>query len=242
VVNAAAGALGALGDSRAGPPLVALLGAPDQPTRRAAAAALGELRSSAAVPALTGALHDPDPVVRAAALNALGDIGDPDSLPAALTAVHDPDAQVVRQVPHVLGQLHRAGPGTRWRPASGRTAPRAVVALALGIAGIAAIPGLMAAWTIPMRACAGTRPTPGTPRGGGPSTGALTSEDGTPPGPHSSPFRLSDPADRRRLPLLRNLKSDLVGPRFAQDLRENLVGHPPEHRQARSAPRRSAPP
>lgn len=73
----AAGALGELGDARAGKPLVRALQDPEDFVRKAAAQALGKLATPEAVPALIGALEDKNINVRWAAAEGLGNLGDP---------------------------------------------------------------------------------------------------------------------------------------------------------------------
>jgi VWFA-related protein len=70
-LEAAARALGRIGDDRAIDPLAALLGSGPAPARLAAAGALGELGLSGGIPALRRALVDGDRAVRGAALQSI---------------------------------------------------------------------------------------------------------------------------------------------------------------------------
>ena len=69
--EAAAEALGEIGDSRVVEPLVAALGDTDDDVREAAAEALGKIGDPRAVDPLTAALNDPDHDVRKEAEKAL---------------------------------------------------------------------------------------------------------------------------------------------------------------------------
>ena len=66
---------GALRDSRAVEPLVAMIGAPEAARRGAAATALGQLGDTRSVNALIAATQDPDHTVRNSALQALNNMG-----------------------------------------------------------------------------------------------------------------------------------------------------------------------
>jgi len=74
--QAAAEALGKLGDTRAVEPLVAALRGEDVEVRRTAAWALGEIGDARAVDPLIAALGDEDAEVRRVAARALGEIED----------------------------------------------------------------------------------------------------------------------------------------------------------------------
>ena len=91
-------AAGAIQDSRAVDPLVALIGAPDVATRSAAATALGQLNDTRAVQALTAATQDPSHVVRAAASDALNTMGVAAVIVGVATVMRD----VVRELRTVV--------------------------------------------------------------------------------------------------------------------------------------------
>lgn len=80
VRQAAALALGDVGDFCAVPSLVAALEDPEMAVRQAAAASLGKLGDPQATLPLLVALYDPDPRVRRMAAIALGDLADPRAL------------------------------------------------------------------------------------------------------------------------------------------------------------------
>ncbi|MGE5048414.1 MAG: HEAT repeat domain-containing protein, partial [Deltaproteobacteria bacterium] len=77
-------ALGSIGDPRAGPALLRLARASDDPVRLAAVEALGQIRSREAVPELSHLVDDPaaPPVLTKKAIVSLGQIGDPLAIPA----------------------------------------------------------------------------------------------------------------------------------------------------------------
>jgi HEAT repeat protein len=83
-------ALGAIGDTAAGPALVRALHDPEWPVRAMAAKALGRMRYAAAVPSLAPALRDREWWVRANAAEALRRMGEP-GIEALESLLEDPD-------------------------------------------------------------------------------------------------------------------------------------------------------
>jgi HEAT repeat protein len=145
VREAAAKALGRIGDAAAVPGLLAALGDADADVRRAAAKALGEIGDAAAVPGLLAALRDADWRVRWAAAKALGEIGAP-AVPGLLAALRDESWQVCEAAAEALGEIGApVVPGllAALRDADWRV--RRAAAWALRIGDAAAVPGLLAA-------------------------------------------------------------------------------------------------
>jgi len=100
-------ALGELGDARAVPHLVRVLGRnKSERARKSAAKALGMLGSRDAVDALIAALKDTDFKVRKSAARSLGQIGDRKAVPALKSAMNDPDYTVVKYVEDALDRLN----------------------------------------------------------------------------------------------------------------------------------------
>ncbi len=99
-------ALGELGDVKAVPHLMKLLGSSKSSRlRKSAAKALGILRSRDCVDALVKALKDEDFKVRKSAARSLGQIGDNKAVPALKAAMNDPDYTVVKYVEDALDRL-----------------------------------------------------------------------------------------------------------------------------------------
>ncbi|MCS6963800.1 MAG: HEAT repeat domain-containing protein, partial [Thermoflexus sp.] len=106
VRQAAAEALGELGDPQALPVLFRAQNDDDPRVREAAAEALGKLCNPRAVPMLLQALQeDDDPGVRRAAAEALGELGDPQAVPSLLQALQDVDPGMRRAAAEALGKL-----------------------------------------------------------------------------------------------------------------------------------------
>jgi HEAT repeat protein len=101
----AAWALGALDDSRAVMPLVAVLGDADESVREQASWALGALGDARAVQPLVGRLRDAAARVRRQAAWALGAIDDAAAVDALVAALTDADAHVREQAAWALGAI-----------------------------------------------------------------------------------------------------------------------------------------
>jgi HEAT repeat protein len=146
VREAAAAALGQIGDAAAVPGLLAALDDANADVRRAAAA-LGEIGYAAAVPGLLAALDDAEARVREAAAAALERIGDAAAVPGLLHALRDAEARVREAAAKALGQIGDATAVPGLLHALGDTAwlVRAAAAEALGRIGAPAVPGLLAA-------------------------------------------------------------------------------------------------
>jgi HEAT repeat protein len=86
----AAAALGAIGNDRGAPGLIAALRDEDHRVRLVAARALGDLGSTVAVPALIHSLDDSSRLVRGRVASVLGDLCDRRSSPALRLALQDP--------------------------------------------------------------------------------------------------------------------------------------------------------
>ena len=151
VRQAAASALGRLGDASAATALIAALRDASPPARFAAVRALGALRAGAAVPALSALLGDPDPSMRRTAALELGQIGDPAAKEALKGSLADSDEGA---------RLEAAGALARMGDVSGQAAAldglrstdrvsrrRAALVLAQG-GGASALPPLDAALAV----------------------------------------------------------------------------------------------
>ena len=112
VREAAAEALGQIGDAAAVPGLLAALGDADWRVRRAAAAALGQI-GAPAVPGLLAALRYAEEDVREAAAAALREIGDAAAVPGLLAALRDADADVRRAAAALRNLLPASPPRDR---------------------------------------------------------------------------------------------------------------------------------
>ncbi len=120
VREAAAEALGELGDARALEPLAELLAADPEPEVRAAAAeALGELGAREAVPRLGQRLVDADESVRESVVDALAQLGGREAERLVRQALQDEDEDVREAAADALRLLQRAAS----RPAPAATAP-----------------------------------------------------------------------------------------------------------------------
>ena len=104
VREAAAEALGTLGDPRAVEPLIAALQDENSDVRRAAAEVLGEVGDSRAMEPLIATLRDEADGVREAAAQALGEIGEP-AVGPLIAALRDEDSAVRPVAIHVLGVI-----------------------------------------------------------------------------------------------------------------------------------------
>ena len=91
VRQAAASALGRLGDASAAPALIAALKDVSAPARFAAVRSLGALRARSGVPALSVLLGDPDASMRRTVALELGQIGDPAAKEALKGSLVDAD-------------------------------------------------------------------------------------------------------------------------------------------------------
>src|SRR5262249_22401320 len=120
IAEAAARALGKLGDATAVPGLVSALES-GHPARFAFAEALGNIADPAAVPALVSALNDLDGTVRATAAIALGDIGDPIAL-APLEKLFSDDETYSDHALHEPGTSPRISSAAREASARIKTA------------------------------------------------------------------------------------------------------------------------
>jgi HEAT repeat protein len=147
VREAAAKALGRIGDAAAVPGLLAALRDESWQVREAAAEALGEI-GAPAVPGLLAALRDADWQVRRAAAAALREIGDAAAVPGLLAALGDADANVREAAAAALGEIGDAAavPGLLAALGDADWRVRRAAAAALGeIGDAAAVPGLLAA-------------------------------------------------------------------------------------------------
>ena len=99
--QAAAVALGRIGDRRATPVLMAVLGDPDLAVP--AAGALARIGDSAAFEALMAIVGHPDSAIRQATIAALNSIGHPDMPRRVLALLHDPDPLVRESAVKVAG-------------------------------------------------------------------------------------------------------------------------------------------
>jgi HEAT repeat protein len=147
VREAAAKALGRIGDAAAVPGLLAALRDESWQVREAAAEALGEI-GAPAVPGLLAALRDADWQVRRAAAAALREIGDAAAVPGLLAALRDADWVVRREAAEALGEIGDAAavPGLLAALRDADWVVRREAAEALGeIGDAAAVPGLLAA-------------------------------------------------------------------------------------------------
>jgi len=104
---AAVDALGWLGDARAVPALIAIVGQPadHEAVREVAAEALGKLGQTDAVPHLIAALTDPNEWVRRAAAVALGALGDTRAVEPLSALLQDEDTMVQDAAFESLKQL-----------------------------------------------------------------------------------------------------------------------------------------
>jgi HEAT repeat protein len=107
--QAAAVALGKLGDARAVEPLFAALKDSSKLVNRAAAEALGQIGDTRAAEPLNAALKDSDETVRRAAAEALGQIGDARAAEPLNAALKDSNSHVRKAA---AGALDKIG----WRP------------------------------------------------------------------------------------------------------------------------------
>jgi hypothetical protein len=98
-------ALGAMGDTQAVIPLIAVLNEPNLVVKVEAIGALGQLKDARAHVPLVTLLRDGDPRLRDAAARALGVIGRPEALPYLLPLLKDPVALVVEGAAMGLGLL-----------------------------------------------------------------------------------------------------------------------------------------
>ncbi|MEJ5343928.1 MAG: HEAT repeat domain-containing protein [Chloroflexus sp.] len=146
VREAAAAALGRIGDAAAVPALVPVLRDGYADVREAAAAALGQI-GAPAVPALVQALGDGDANVRRAAAAALGQIGDAAAVPALVRALGDGERQVREAAAAALGQIGdaQAVPALVRALKYGNALVRWAAAAALGKIGAPAVPALVRA-------------------------------------------------------------------------------------------------
>jgi HEAT repeat protein len=145
VREAAAAALGRIGDAAAVPGLLAALRDADWRVCRAAAWALGEI-GAPAVPGLLAALRDESWQVREAAAEALGEIGAP-VVPGLLAALGDTNADVREAAAAALGKIGDAAavPGLLAALGDADADVREAAAWALRkIGDAAAVPGLLA--------------------------------------------------------------------------------------------------
>ncbi len=91
-----AGALARIGDRTAFEPLLELLGTPDAATRQAAVAALNSIGHPDMPPRIATLLENPDPLVRESALRIAGYFGYPECLERVLDCCHDASEAVRR--------------------------------------------------------------------------------------------------------------------------------------------------
>jgi HEAT repeat protein len=105
VREAAAAALGQIGDAAAVPGLLQALRSADAEVREVAAKALGEIGDKAAVPGLLHALRSADAEVRRAAAEALGRIRDVGAVPGLVKALDDVVARVRAAAEESLKQI-----------------------------------------------------------------------------------------------------------------------------------------
>lgn len=103
---AAIRALGVIGDTQAGPPLIEILDeAADPEIQIAAIETLGLVGGPMALTPLTDVLESDDWRIRAKAATAVGDIGDPAAIPALATGLEDEDWWVRRNSAAALTRL-----------------------------------------------------------------------------------------------------------------------------------------
>jgi len=107
--NAAARALGEIGDTGAVEALIQLLRSAG-PTgtlqcRLGVLGALGRIKDAAAIPALCAALHDENPAIQDSAAQALGEIGGSEVVSALAEALSFPDEQVALRAAMALGRI-----------------------------------------------------------------------------------------------------------------------------------------
>lgn len=114
VRQAAAFALGDLGDKRAVEGLIARLGDQADAVRQSAAVSLGKLRATEAVEPLIQAVGDESELVRKAAVNGLGMIGDKRALPALKRAAAE-DTEAVAERARAVMQEIAAETAPWWR-------------------------------------------------------------------------------------------------------------------------------
>ena len=105
VREAAAGALGRIGDPRAMVPLTEALSDEAREVRMSAARALGRLEQPAATAALAAAVADSDWVVRQEAVDSLGRLGSPQAVPSLITALDDKERLVRRDAADALAKI-----------------------------------------------------------------------------------------------------------------------------------------
>ena len=105
VRQAAAEALGQIGDPRAVEPLIGVLKDENEKVRRATAEALSRIRDPLAVEPLIGVLKDNDRLVREDAVRALGQIGDPRAVEPLIAALHDHEEYVRADAARALGKI-----------------------------------------------------------------------------------------------------------------------------------------
>ena len=104
VREAAARALGEIGETRTVPSLIAALDDAEEEVRHATVEALGKIGPLAVDP-LTAALEDSSSKVREAAARALGEIGDTRVVPSLIAALDDAEEEVRRAAVGAMGQL-----------------------------------------------------------------------------------------------------------------------------------------
>ncbi len=102
---------GALRDSRAVEPLVAMIGAPEAARRGAAATALGQLGDTRAVHALIAGTQDPDHAVRDAASQALNTMGVAAVIVGVATAVRETLTEQLEAGPDAAAPEQQLTPG-----------------------------------------------------------------------------------------------------------------------------------
>jgi HEAT repeat protein len=114
VRQAAAAALGDMGDRRAVEGLIDRLGDESEVVRQSAAVSLGKLGATEAVEPLIRAVGDESELVRKAAVNGLGMIGDKRALPALKRAAAE-DTEAVAQRARAVMQAIGADAAPWWR-------------------------------------------------------------------------------------------------------------------------------
>ena len=105
VRQAAAEALGQIGDARAVEPLVAALKDSDEGVRQAAAEGLGQIGDARAVEPLIAALGDSNRDMRRAAAGALGQIGDARAVEPLVAALKESESYLRRAAAEGLGKI-----------------------------------------------------------------------------------------------------------------------------------------
>ncbi|GIV96799.1 MAG: hypothetical protein KatS3mg057_1456 [Herpetosiphonaceae bacterium] len=112
-IPAAAEALEAIGDARAGDQLIKLLAHPDRTVRLQAARALGQLQDKRAARPLIPFLNDPDPHMRATCAEALGALNARSAVPVLIQALQDGEPDVRANAAEALA---RSATNAPWRP------------------------------------------------------------------------------------------------------------------------------